>query len=74
MEKILKAYPKDIKLVFKQFPLEIHSEAQLAAEASLAANAQGKFWPMHDKMFANFRKLSRDNIFRVGQRIRARHG
>jgi len=63
VDTILKAYPKDIKLVFKQFPLEIHSEAQLAAEASLAANAQGKFWPMHDKMFANFRKLSRDNVF-----------
>ncbi len=63
VENILRAYPKDIKLVFKQFPLEIHSEAQLAAEASLAANAQGKFWPMHDKLFANFRKLSRDNIF-----------
>ncbi|MEO8125487.1 MAG: thioredoxin domain-containing protein [Bryobacteraceae bacterium] len=63
VENILKAYPKDIKLVFKQFPLEIHSEAQMAAEASLAANAQGKFWPMHDKLFANFRKLSRDNIF-----------
>ena len=63
VENILRAYPKDIKLVFKQFPLEIHSEAQMAAEASLAANAQGKFWPMHDKLFANFRKLSRDNIF-----------
>jgi protein-disulfide isomerase len=63
VEAILRAYPKDIKLVFKQFPLEIHSEAQQAAEASLAANAQGKFWPMHDKLFANFRKISRDNIF-----------
>ena len=63
VDNILRAYPKDIKLVFKQFPLEIHSEAQLAAEASLAANAQGKFWPLHDKLFANFRKISRDNIF-----------
>lgn len=63
VNNILRAYPKDIKLVFKQFPLEIHSEAQLAAEASLAANAQGKFWPLHDKLFANYRNLSRDNIF-----------
>jgi len=62
VQTILNAYPKDIRLVFKQFPLEIHSEAQLAAEASLAAHAQGKFWPLHDKMFLNFRKLSRDNI------------
>jgi protein-disulfide isomerase len=57
-------YPKDIKLVFKQFPLDFHSNAYHAAEAALAANAQGKFWPLHDKMFANFRQLSRENILR----------
>ena len=55
-------YPKDIRLVFKQFPLDFHSNAYHAAEAALAANAQGKFWPLHDKMFANFRQLSRENI------------
>lgn len=57
-------YPKDVKLVFKQFPLDFHSNAYYAAEASLAAHAQGKFWPLHDKMFANFRQLSRENILR----------
>jgi len=53
---------KDVKLVFKQFPLDIHGQARLAAQASLAAGAQGKFWELHDKMFANYRKLSRENI------------
>lgn len=48
--------------MFKQFPLEDHSQAQLAAEASLAAQAQGKFWELHDKMYANFRSLSRAHI------------
>jgi protein-disulfide isomerase len=57
-------YPKDVKLVFKQFPLDFHSNAYHAAEAALAANAQGKFWPLHDKMFANYRQLSKDNILR----------
>ncbi|HYI95429.1 MAG TPA: thioredoxin domain-containing protein [Bryobacteraceae bacterium] len=57
-------YPKDVKLVFKQFPLDFHSNAYAAAEASLAANAQGKFWALHDKMFANFRQLTRENILR----------
>jgi protein-disulfide isomerase len=57
-------YPKDVKLVFKQFPLDFHSNAYHAAEASLAANAQGKFWPLHDKMFANYRQLSKENILR----------
>ncbi len=57
-------FPNDVKVVFKQFPLDMHRSARLAAEASLAANAQGKFWELHDKMFANYRQLSRDNILK----------
>lgn len=55
-------YPNDIRLVFKQFPLDTHSQAELAAQASLAAHAQGKFWPLHDKMFANSRAINKTNI------------
>jgi protein-disulfide isomerase len=51
-----------VKLVFKQFPLEEHSQAALAAEASLAAHAQGRFWPLHDKMYANFRQINYPRI------------
>jgi len=60
--QIAQQFPKDVKLVFKQFPLEDHSQAAVAAEASLAANAQGKFWPLHDKMYANFRQITRAHI------------
>ncbi|MGH9559616.1 MAG: DsbA family protein, partial [Bryobacteraceae bacterium] len=45
------------------YPLDSHSQAALAAEAALAAQAQGKFWQLHDKMYANFTTLSRQNIF-----------
>jgi len=52
VEQILKDYPKDVKVAFKQFPLtQIHNNAQKAAEASLCAADQGKFWEMHDKLF-----------------------
>ena len=51
VEQILEAYPNEIKLVFKQYPLPIHADAQKAAEASLCAQAQGKFWEYHDKLF-----------------------
>ena len=61
--QVVQKFPKDVKLVFKQFPLEDHSQAALAAEASLAAQAQGKFWPLHDKMYANFRQITRAHIF-----------
>lgn len=59
---LLKAYPSQVKLIFKQFPLEIHSQANLAADAAIAANKQGKFWALHDAMFANRDDLSRKNL------------
>lgn len=62
VKTVLQAYPKDIRLVYKQFPLDMHPHAKLAAVASVAAFNQDKFWPMHDKLFANFRKLSRESI------------
>ena len=66
---ILSAYPKDIKLIYKQFPLSMHPHASLAAAASLAANQQGKFWQMHDALFKNFRKLSREHILELAKEI-----
>jgi len=58
VDAILQAYPNDVRLVYKHYPLETHPHARMAAEASLAAHAQNKFWPMHDKLFANSRRLS----------------
>ena len=58
----LKAYPSDVRLIFKQYPLDSHPAAAISAAASLAAHAQGKFWPMHDVMFANRQRLSRQAI------------
>jgi protein-disulfide isomerase len=69
-DAVLKMYPNDVRLVFKQFPLdELHPQARFAAEASLAAHAQGKFWEMHDKLFANGRRLSRESIVALAASI-----
>jgi protein-disulfide isomerase len=47
-----------MRLVFRNFPLSsVHPEAQNAAEAAEAAGAQGKFWPMHDYLFAHQSRL-----------------
>jgi protein-disulfide isomerase len=59
LERIREAYGDKVRLVFRQFPLHrIHPQAQKAAEASLCARDQGKFWEMHDAMFADQRALS----------------
>lgn len=52
LEKVKADYPQ-IKFAFRHFPLSIHQNAQKAAEASECAGMQGKFWEMHDRLFAN---------------------
>jgi len=47
----------------------MHQNAMIAAEAAMAANAQGKFWQMHDKMFANQRALAREDLERYAGEI-----
>ena len=47
-----------MQLVFKHMPLTMHSKAQAAHEAAEAANLQGKFWEMHDKIFSDQRGMS----------------
>jgi protein-disulfide isomerase len=46
-------YRDKVRLVFRQFPSHNRPDAHLAAEASLAAHAQGKFWAYHDILFGN---------------------
>ncbi len=41
----------NVRLVYRHFPLDFHPNAQITAEASEAAGAQGKVWPMHDLLF-----------------------
>jgi protein-disulfide isomerase len=63
VDQLLKAYPKEVKFVYKEFPLvTIHQNAMPAARAAVAAGKQGKFWEMHDKLFANQRALQADNL------------
>jgi protein-disulfide isomerase len=67
--KVLAAFPKDVKLVFKQFPLDSHADAEFGAEAALAAQAQGKFWEMHDRLYGGFPDLSRNTVMRYAKQI-----
>jgi protein-disulfide isomerase len=62
VDEVLAKNPGKVRVVFKQFPLRMHNMAQPAALASLAAREQGKFWPMHDKLFASSSQLSEEKI------------
>lgn len=56
--QVLQKYGDQVRLVYRHFPLPNHPDAQPAAEASACAHEQGKFWPYHDRLFAEFGKLS----------------
>jgi len=60
--EVEKKYGDKVRVVFRQYPLPFHQNAQKAAEASLCAQDQGKFWEMHDAMFANQEQLGVDQL------------
>lgn len=52
LEEVMKKNPDTVKIIFKHMPLGMHQQAEPAARAAIAAQAQGKFWEMHDALFA----------------------
>jgi len=62
VQQILSTYGDKVRLVFADFPLPMHNNAQGAAEAAQCAAAQGKFWEYHDVLFANQRALEVDKL------------
>jgi protein-disulfide isomerase len=57
LDQVRKEYGDKVKIVFKDFPLPNHAEAPKAAEAAHCAGEQGKFWELHDRLFANQQTL-----------------
>ncbi len=61
MNQVIEFYGDNVRHVFKHLPLAMHADAHGAAEGSLCAADQGKFWEMHDWMFANRSSLGVDS-------------
>jgi protein-disulfide isomerase len=62
---ILSTYPSQVRLLYRQFPVErVHADAGRAAEASLCAHDQGRFWDMYASMLANQTELDRSGLLR----------
>jgi len=68
-EEAMAKHPKEVKVVFKQFPLAMHKLAQSAALASLAAHRQGKFWAYHDLLFENQKSLSEAKYIELAKKL-----
>lgn len=70
LEQVIKTYGDSVRLVYRQFPIaSIHPEAQKAAEASLCASAQGKFWEMHDAMYDDPQSLDVPNLRKTARSL-----
>jgi protein-disulfide isomerase len=70
LRELLEKYPRDVRLVYRQLPLtELHPDALHAAEASLCAREQGKFWEMHDALFADQGALDLEGLKRTAAEL-----
>lgn len=59
----------EVRVVFRHFPLPQHPRAWTAAEASLAAHAQGKFWLYHDQLFRHQHRLARNDLIQYAAHL-----
>lgn len=70
LKEIVNKYGKEIKFVFRNFPLsQMHQFARPAALAAEAADVQGKFWEMHDAIYENQQYLNEKFLFELAERL-----
>jgi protein-disulfide isomerase len=62
VKKIMSTYKGKIRLVIKNYPYKYRDYSHIAAEASLAARDQGKYWEMHDLLLKRSPKLDRGSL------------
>ena len=58
-----------VKYVWRDYPLDFHPNAEKAAEAARCAGEQGKFWDMHDRLFANQQSISSADLIKHGESL-----
>jgi len=70
LKQVAEKFPNEVRIIYRQFPItNLHPFAFKAAEASLCANEQGKFWELHDTMFSDQTKLSVSELKEDARRL-----
>jgi protein-disulfide isomerase len=69
VKKIMDAYKEKVRLVVKNYPYVYRDYSHIAAEASLAARDQGKYWEMHDLLLKRSPKLDRTSLLAYAKEL-----
>jgi protein-disulfide isomerase len=70
LERVLEAYPAEVRLVHRHFPGAGHAQARPAAEAAECAGEQGKFWQYRARLFAQASDLGPARLRAIAQDLR----
>jgi protein-disulfide isomerase len=69
VDEVMKKYGDKVRLVYRDYPLSFHQNAETASMASECAEEQGKFWEMHKAMFGNQQKLAAGDLVETAGNI-----
>jgi protein-disulfide isomerase len=69
VKKIMDTYKGKVRLVVKNYPYKYRDYSRIAAEASLAAREQGKYWEMHDLLIKRSPKLDRQSLISYAKEL-----
>lgn len=73
LHDLVQAYPGQVRIIFKHYPLSVHKYADKAARAAVAAQRQDKFWEMHERLFGTHaagKDLEESSIKRIAAELR----
>lgn len=70
LRSLAQQYSEDVRYIYRDFPIvELHPQAERAAEAAECANVQGKFWEYHDKLYLNQTDLSDARLIEYAREV-----
>jgi protein-disulfide isomerase len=68
VKEVERIFGEELRSVFRNFPLgDVHPHAFQAAEAAESADAQGRFWEMHDRLYENQQRLHKEDLLSHAQ-------